>query len=355
MAEISHRKMSSLAHMYLSLPGELQLAVLLHLDKESISALRQTSRAFYNVTQVHQTPVVRHLIGSYKLCAHHQNFVSRLFPGPVSFEHYRQIHHRDKVLQTLASLLADIVEFQNLKRVTSPQQNKTTPRGVRAEHFYLILKHILYFLENYPHYPTSIMTSDINHASGARKGKAVHCCSNPCRHEMVLMLWFFDYNVGKRLRTRAGNGPLMQNARTYALSEFKRFLKKVAINIDRDGLATLRKKWPVSPAGSLHAPRPDVQTQDHAQNILTTDRLPMVDHCILSHAPAYVTEGMIEYLTYHRQTEGSLLGTEGKTYAEFRDNPNTRRLVDTLVSYIIRYGSCSGYALNRMLKQFIAQ
>ncbi|MCJ1248461.1 hypothetical protein MMC30_005679 [Trapelia coarctata] len=336
MAEISYRKKASLADLFLSLPGELQLDVLLHLDKETVAALRKTSRAFYNVAQVHQAPLVRNLIRSYELCGHHQKSASRLYSGPVSFEYYYHLHRREMLLRKLAGLMADIVEIDILKRVIPHRPRKITPRTVRVEHFYLILKHILFVLENHRDSLPSFATTEVSQPSEAGNGETVHRCSLRCGFDIVLMLWYFDHNVGRRLRARVGNDPLMERAKIYVLYEFERFAKKLVAQIDRAELAALRDRWPISTAGSLNSPRPDTQVQDQAQNTVTTDRLAMVDYCALSHAPAYVTAGMISFFTHHQKNKGSLLETEIKTYADFREAPQTWFLWGGLVKWIKR-------------------
>jgi len=302
----------SLAALFLHLPRELQLAILLHLDKKAVSSLRQTSRAFYNITQIHQAPLVRHLIETYELCADHHTGVSSIFPGPMGFASYNRLHGRETLLRKLAGLMADRVEMQILIRARARWQGKMTPRGARVEYFHVILRHVLDVFENYREDAGPEISDD-----GEPRGiYLAHRLSTSCALEIVVLLWYLERAVCQRLWARAGEGSFMQAAKIHGLAELERAALSLASGLDGEKLAKLRDQAPVPTACSTSVPRSS--------------------SCLLSHAPREVTKEMVEYFICDQIREEALIQTRGKALPEFHLRLGGGRLSALVANWILK-------------------
>ena len=159
----NHSLPSKLAELFLNLPSELQLAVLLELRREDIFALRLTCRTFFYLTETHQSPLIRRLLGDYEIGGDATTRVSVLAPGPLSFQYYYGLLRRDAVVRRISGLLTDFVESNVFSCKTTREQADFEPkRNNFSVNVYPALKHIMLMLDGYREALISVADVDQN-------------------------------------------------------------------------------------------------------------------------------------------------------------------------------------------------
>ena len=155
--------MPKLVDLFLNLPGELQLAVLLELQREDVFALRLTCRSFFHLTEIHQSPLIRCLLGDYESGGDATTRVSIISPGPLSFQYYYSLLRRDAVIERISNLLASFVEAKAFSCKTIREQAEFEPkRNIFLANVYPALKHIFLMLDGYREALISVSDVDQN-------------------------------------------------------------------------------------------------------------------------------------------------------------------------------------------------
>ena len=130
------------------MPGELQIAVLLYVDVDTLFALRGTCRAFYTVIQTHQSPIVRNILRQRdKTAAATVLYPSPIPPLPATWSCLLQLTHRGSVVHKLAQKIVEFIMVKIYICKTKEQmeefaQNLTGTLGH-------LLMYISHFLESY--------------------------------------------------------------------------------------------------------------------------------------------------------------------------------------------------------------
>ena len=131
-----------------NLPGELQIAVLLYVDVDVLFALRMSCRAFFDVIQTHQSPIVRNILRQRDNTA----AGTILYPSPsprssATWDFLLQLVHRGSVVRKLAQKIVEFIMVKIYICKTKEQMKEFAHNLTKT--LSNLLMYISHFLESY--------------------------------------------------------------------------------------------------------------------------------------------------------------------------------------------------------------
>lgn len=337
----------SLADSFFSLPCELQLEVLLYLDREAISALRLTSRAFYDAAQVHQTPIVRRLLTLLEIDGHPYANTSLSSPPPMTFVYY---YRREALIRKLTPVIVDHVEAIVFR---GKRDSRMNPRLFMVDKFFPVVKHIVFMFEGYHyalksmfdrHGPLHCATEEITQLHEAREREILSGCSVTRLREILAVLKLLDVLLRRRLRIPEGLGlwrGWMWTAEIYTLGGFEDVTKLLATKADKDEYVPLHL---CSSADCLSMRMSSSGVRKRPQSLLQIPHISRASCCFFPHASRAGIRMLVHYLKHVLRTNDIFRGTIHKLLTEKGDNDHYGRsnhFLDIVGRWIMTRDACS--------------